>query len=423
MAVVLLVMAALVVDLGLARDTRRQSQNAADASSLAAANVLYPTSGACLTGTAPSVPPCFQDAVNAAMSYAQANFQVSAANWASCTDSDHYYVAPSSSPCISFTDDTLATTKPDQPTKVRVVVPVRTVQTAFGFLAGTTEIQVSSSARTALTPGSARSCGLCLLGNGVSGLGNGDVTVIGGSVHSNGTIDSGPNGHMTATPSPNTISVSGTCPGNCSPHAMEGVAPIDDPYLNTVALPPASEMVGLQAKTNPCIQGPGIYGAVSLPNSVCNLTPGLYVLTGTWGMGNNTLLKGISGVTLYATCGTNAAPTVCTSGQTGGRLDTKNGDTQIVAPTTGVLKGMAIIYDRQNMAALNIQGNGNSYVTGAIYAPKALLEFPGTTCVTVTNGPIIVQSLYGNGNTGCVDLQSVLGANIPAPPAGASLDR
>ena len=416
-------MAALVVDLGLARDTRRQSQNAADASSLAAANVLYPTSGSCLTGTAPAVPPCFQDAVNAAMSYAQANFQVTAADWTGCTDSNHYYVLPSSSPCISFTDDTLATTKPDQPTKVRVVVPVRTVQTAFGFLAGTTEIQVSASARTALTPGSARSCGLCLLGTGVSGLGNGDVTVIGGSVHSNGTIDSGPNGHMTATPSPNTISVSGTCPGNCSPHAMEGVAPIDDPYLSTVALPPTSEMVGLQAKTDPCTQGPGRYGAVNLPNSVCNLSPGLYVLTGTWGMGNNTLLKGIGGVTLYATCGTAATPTVCTSGQVGGRLDTKNGDTQIVAPTTGVLKGMAIIYDRQNTAALNIQGNGNSYVTGAIYAAKALLEFPGNSCVTVTNGPIIVQSLYGNGNTGCVNLQSVLGANIPAPPAGASLDQ
>ena len=423
MAMILLILCALVVDLGLARDTRRQAQNAADASSLAAANVLYPTSGVCASGTPPSTPPCFDDAIAEAKSYAQANFKVSAADWSSCTDSDHYYVPPSSTACISFADDTLATTRPAQPTKVRVLVPTRTVQTAFGFLAGTTQIPISASARTALTPGSARSCGLCLLGTGVSGLGNGDVSVIGGSVHSNGTIDSGPNGHMTATPSPNTISVSGTCPGNCSPAAMEGVATIDDPYLTTVALPPTSEMAGLQVKTDPCTQGPGRYAAVNLPNSLCTLSPGLYVLTGTWEMGNNTLLKGITGVTLYATCGTAATPTVCTSGQTGGRLDTKNGDTQLVAPTTGVLKGMAIIYDRQNNAALNIQGNGNSYVTGAIYAPKALLEFPGTTCVTVTNGPIIVNSLYGNGNTGCVNLQSVLGANIPAPPAGASLDR
>ena len=41
-SVVLFIIAAMVVDLGLARDTRRQSQNAADASALAAANALYP---------------------------------------------------------------------------------------------------------------------------------------------------------------------------------------------------------------------------------------------------------------------------------------------------------------------------------------------------------------------------------------------
>ena len=40
-AVVLFVVAALVVDLGLARDTKRQSQNTADAAALAAGNKLY----------------------------------------------------------------------------------------------------------------------------------------------------------------------------------------------------------------------------------------------------------------------------------------------------------------------------------------------------------------------------------------------
>ena len=62
-------------------------------------------------------------------------------------------------------------------------------------------------------------------------------------------------------------------------------------------------------------------------------------------------------------------------------------------------------------------------MTGAVYAPKALLEFPGNSCVSVTNGPIIVDQLYGNGNTGCVNLISSVGATIPAPPSGASLDQ
>ena len=48
---VFVILVALVIDIGLARDTRRVSQNAADASALAAANTLYPTS-ACPTGGA-----------------------------------------------------------------------------------------------------------------------------------------------------------------------------------------------------------------------------------------------------------------------------------------------------------------------------------------------------------------------------------
>ena len=46
---VFVLLVALVVDLGLARDTRRVSQNAADASALAGANSLYPAAG-CVTG-------------------------------------------------------------------------------------------------------------------------------------------------------------------------------------------------------------------------------------------------------------------------------------------------------------------------------------------------------------------------------------
>ena len=43
----LFVVAAMVIDLGVARDTRRTSQNAVDSASLAGANMLYPKSNAC----------------------------------------------------------------------------------------------------------------------------------------------------------------------------------------------------------------------------------------------------------------------------------------------------------------------------------------------------------------------------------------
>ena len=130
--VVLLIIAALVVDLGLARDTRRQSQNAADASALAGGNVLYPSTGGCSLGSIPITPPCYADAVDEATAYALKNFQVSAADWASCSDPQRYYSLPGRTQCISFTDDTLTSSRPTQPTRIKVLVPVRNVRTTSG---------------------------------------------------------------------------------------------------------------------------------------------------------------------------------------------------------------------------------------------------------------------------------------------------
>src|SRR5688572_28148142 len=70
-ALALLVTAALVVDLGLARDVKRQSQSAADASALAAGNVLYDFDNGCSIAV-----PCVTEAVTAAKNYALENFGV-----------------------------------------------------------------------------------------------------------------------------------------------------------------------------------------------------------------------------------------------------------------------------------------------------------------------------------------------------------
>jgi hypothetical protein len=187
-------------------------------------------------------------------------------------------------------------------------------------------------------------------------------------------------------------------------------------------------------KTNPCSESggtPGVYSAYEVgPNETCTLNPGLYVITGPWTMKNNSLFKG-TGVTLYFTCATTTEmPRPCTApGETGGGLDTKNGNAQLVAPAdsplpvSGAVAGYVVIYDRNDTSGLNIQGNGTASFTGAIYAVKALLEFPGTTCVSIVNGPVIVDELYGNGTTGCVNLTNVNGASIPSPPDGVNLDQ
>src|SRR5450759_584751 len=112
----LILCAAVVVDLGNARDVRRQSQNAADAASLAGANVLNPT-GSCASPL-DVAKPCLHDAVDAVKLYAQSNFQVNPSDWANncqaSTGSALANVASSGTNCISFNSDS---------TLVRVYMP------------------------------------------------------------------------------------------------------------------------------------------------------------------------------------------------------------------------------------------------------------------------------------------------------------
>ncbi len=428
LGVVLMMTAAFVVDFGFARDTKGTSQASSDAASLAAANVLYPASGAC-TDTTDTSPPCYADAVNAAKAYALSNFNVTAAAWSSCVDPAHYYVPASSTQCVSFTDDTLSTAKVTTPNRVRVLTPVRAVPAGLGGIVGIKSIDIQTSARALLVPGAARSCGLCVLGSVTNDIGNGDVTVSGGSVFINGSLSTSPQGQMTVSPPPNNISLGGTCSGNCSPAPAQNQPKIPDPYANTVTFPLAQG--SLTVKTDPCVQGPGVYGPFTVPNGTCNLQKGVYILTGLWGLqSNNAKLVG-NGVMIYGTCGTPASPRKCNNGgEVGGGLDGKNGDVQLTALTAAqtpsyppAIAGMAVIYDSNNTQIVSLQGNGDSFTTGAIYAASSQMQFPGNSEFTVTNGPVIVGSMYSNGNKAAMRLTSVGGAAIPPPPAGASLDQ
>ncbi|MEO5710506.1 MAG: Tad domain-containing protein [Nocardioidaceae bacterium] len=456
----LCIVAAQVIDLGVARDTRRTSQNAVDSASLAGANQLYPKSGTCTAPTTETTPPCFTNAIAAVKAYTNANLSTSATQWASCVDPDKDvggYTVTGETPCITFYGQNAPYTASDSttaPYKVRVRVPKKTFSTGLGKVAGVPSLSVTSHARATLKPGTGRSCGLCVIGTDLNDLGNGDVTVSGGSVHLNGSAGIGPNGHLTATPAGTAITTTGTCTSGCSPAAVHADL-IADPLLNTLNLPPTHNYTSVKA--NPCTQGPGIYAAFGFPSGNCTLTAGLYVVTGNWQLGNNSLVNG-NGVTLYFTCATTGGmPRVCGNGPTnpspnapiaevGASFDAKNGDVATIAtqgsnpavgpgfvapvaptpPATTVSYGMpgyVMIYDRYNKAPLTLQGNGNTFYTGAVYAPRSLLTFPGTSYINVTNGPIIVGALYGNGNTGGINLTSVNGAFIPTPPDGVSLDQ
>jgi Putative Flp pilus-assembly TadE/G-like len=411
-ATTVFIIAAMVVDLGLARDTKQQSQAAADASALAAGNVLYSS-----TSTAPN----FAAAVAAAKAYAAQNFDVDNAEWEACTDAGKLaYTVPSETECISF--DQLA-----KPTLVRVVVPDEEISTGLGVLAGVTEIHIGTQARAALAP-PGLPCILCVLGSGLTHeLQNGDALAQNGNVHFNGNVSVGTNGLVVTNGS---TTVEGTASGslaNYTPDPTTGVPPIPDP-LAFVSLPP--DMSTLAVKTNPCTDGPGKYGSFSFPNSTCTLSAGLYVIAGGYGgsgaqwaqSGNSNSVIAGSGVTLYFTCGTPTTPIACPAGEQGAWIDfTGSGSITITPPTSGPLKGVSIAYDRNNTRELRLTGNGIAGMKGTIYAASGTLQMNGNGC-TQTNAAVVVRDIEMNGNPSCISVVADPSSPDP-PPAGLHLDQ
>jgi len=425
-SVILFLVAALVVDLGLARDVRRQSQNASDASALAAVNALYPTSGTCTSANpgGGTTSPCFTDALNAAKSYATANFGVTAALWAGCHDGAKFWTPPGSTACISFTDDTLTTSKPVKPTRVRVLMPGRSVDTPFGSLAGIDKVDVGSSARAVIVAGGKSSCGLCLLGTGTHVIQNGDIAVSGTSVQANGNVSTQNNGHVNVTGG--TVSVQGTATGNITPAAQTGAGVLSDPLANVTIPGPGNSWSGLTPtilKTNICTQGPGFYHSPSIGNN-CVLQAGLYVITGSLGLSGQKSIDATAGVTLFFACGS-STPVACAAGGQAGASMTYTGQAtlSIHPPTTGPTAGFSIISDRNNTSEIELKGNGAGSVTGTIYAASGMLGFRGNGAGAAIDSLVVVKDLEFKGNPSTFSLIYNNSTNVQMPPGNPALDR
>ncbi len=402
---ILLVLCAIVVDLGHARDVKTRAQNAADASALAGANALY------LTGLTPD----FAAAVAAAKTYASVNHGTAATDWSGCSDLGKLaYVPPGETECISFDRQV-------KPTKVRVVLPVSEVTSRF---TGGTRVNIAASARATLRVGGSQPCGLCVLGSGiVHNFQNGDAVVNGGDIYINGSSSVSNNGLIASTGS---IYVEGTAAGGLgqySPDPITSVPPIPDP-LAGLAVPP--DMTGLIARTDPCTGGPGIYTGANLRNATCNLQPGLYVVrAGTWDLAGNasTNLNG-TGVTIYLTCSSGTTPRPCNSGELGATIDASgNGNLNLTAPTSGPLKGVTILMDRNNSSTLRLTGNGTLGFTGAVYGASAKLQMNGNGCANGINSMVAVRDIEFNGNPSCLTVNYQADQNPEPAPGELHLDQ
>jgi Flp pilus assembly protein TadG len=394
-------LSSLVVDLGMARDTRRQAQNAADASTLAAGNVLY------LTGTV-SIP----NAISAAKSYAATNYGVGTADWAACTDASALAYHPDTA-CISFDNSTA-------PTTVRVKVPIRQVQTPFAGIWGVSSVPVGAVAQIKIVAGGLAQCGLFVIGSGTHDLQNGSIDVSGANVTFNGTLIANPQGNITVTGGGSLgIDLQGTVPskGTYTPAPLINQAPIIDPLIS-LTMPDYSSLV---AKTDSCTGGPGIYA--SLSSTSCTMLPGLYVLTGPTHLSGQTDIVA-NGVTLYFICGSPALPRACNNGESGGDLlFTGKGSLDITAPTTGPTQGLSIIADRNNTGTFDFRGNADQTNSGTIYAASGTLNYRGNGAGYGLNSLVVVNDISFNGKPSGFNSSYTQAANVSVPSSGLHLSQ
>ena len=402
MMVVLVMFAALVVDIGMAKDSRRQAQNASDAAALAAGNSIV--NGGTWTA-----------AIAVAKSYALTNYEVAASAWTGCVDPNHLAVVAPGTECISTDNAT-------NPGKIRVATPTKAVQTVFGGFTGKSSINVAAQAEISLDAGGRSACGLCVIGPGQHDLQNGTITVTQSGVTVNGTIVANPQGTIAITTTgSDQIIFQGPIPtkGTYTPAPLANQPPIADPLAGLV-LPP--DMTSLSVKTDPCTQGPGRYGAVSLAGSgPCVMSPGLYVFTGEFDIKNRDVTALLS--TMYFTCGTAAAPTECAVGQDGGYIkQAGNGDFKFTAPTSGPTAGLAIIASRNNDATFTYRGTATETSTGTIYIKSGTLDFRGTSGSTKLDSLVVTGNITFSGQAP-VDIRYTENLNAAVAPTNLRLTR
>jgi Flp pilus assembly protein TadG len=372
---VVLGLAAIVVDLGFARDRARVAQNAADAAALAVA-ICY---------TAPTGCP---DPQGTARAYVTAN------GWT---------YSPS-----TVSVDTAAQT-------VTVGLQAAAPPGFFAGALGYTNARVGGSARATWSGATAVACALCVLGDFDGQVG--DVTLA-GSLVVDGDIDfNDPGGTVTVNGPPGTgVFYGGTVTGgsytvNGTPVTpVARTVPLPDP-LAGLTLPPPTGVEGVNLGAT-ATRGPGGPRPVVCPQgnyidfSACDALQGngIYIVTGPVGGGAVEIPNGTASNTLvYLTCNDGAnRPRNCNPGEKGGYLGGRSRFTSTVtARTAGAYAGYAVIYDRNNSPDRNdarVSGNSTLTINGNLYGASATVDFRGSGDMTVAGFAVVGGvTLSGNG--------------------------
>jgi Flp pilus assembly protein TadG len=406
-SVVMFGLAALVVDLGMAREIKRDAQTAADAAVLAGAGELY-TDGGTLQ---------VNEAVEAVKDVAAENFGTTHADWANCSTtldagwSQSAGAQSSGTSCIAFY------TAPDDsdglPNQIQVVVPTEPAAVLLGGLVGYEGSDIGAVARSSAVSSQVPSCTLCVFESLTTG--SAAVSVTGG-----GSVHAGSGGDLTAVGSitvadPGTIRFAGTATPPTGPKyspnppaTNTGVA-VKDPFLAR-AMPSAAGLPNSGAGEVACGPGgvpsltPGIYDDILIKNTTCSLAAGRYVITGslTFQAADSRVVG--DGVTLFFTCTTGTAPRTCTDEEGGSLVGGRRG-ISLGSPSSG--SEFSVVYDRGNTSPLTLTAEGPNGFLGAVYAKNAKLVIDNGTFGVAA--PVVVRSLELSGT-------SRLSVHEPSPP-------
>lgn len=376
--VALLIMVAFAVDLGNARQIKRQAQATADAAALAGAGTLR--EGGSDAEVAATV-----------KLYATRNFDVPVADWAGCDSTTSlpmgWRAAEAGNNCILIdqSDTRVWVTK----------LPAREVSTFFAQIAGNDMFEISAAAAAEIRPGGAGECGFCVLGP--FDAQNGDITVSGDAGAAiNGSAQTGRNGILTVSGGSIVVHNNGTWAGNFSPTPVSVPDALADP-LAFLAEPTITG--GLKSG---CGQGPGVYE--QLPRN-CTLDPGLYVVVAPNHPSGQSNINATTGTTIYFTCRSGSSARACNPNEAGGEMVcTGQASFDVVAqqrgstPVGGAIPGVAIFFDRNNTGSLDCRGNGGSGVVGTIYGRSATLRMRGNGECTFDRSLVVVGEVDFSGN-------------------------
>ncbi|KWV52969.1 hypothetical protein AS156_09375 [Bradyrhizobium macuxiense] len=283
-------------------------------------------------------------------------------------------------------------------------------------LFGSGTVPISARAVALTNPGTG--CVLALdptASSAVSVSGSNNLNLINCNLYSDSSAAPSINVSGTAKVAANLVGAVGTISGASNitaPNGIRsGIRPVADPYA-TVSPPatptpcnPANQKINSSGKATSISPGVCYSGLVSVQSGyTLDLTPGIYYF---YGSGGGLSVQGNATVTCSTCTGTGSSGVtlVFTGSASNGWATANIGSNAIVnltAPASGPTQGI-VMYGDRNMttgAGFSLQGGGTQNFNGAIYLPKASLQFSGGNGTTASCTQVIADtvSLTGSSN-------------------------